>query len=104
MEFLEKLTRDSEFRNTIFKDREEYIQFLEYTIYFYKKVMGKEPETIILSAKLFEYIDSIEKKFNAFYNNKEAHSHSEKPEQFIHLSQGTFRLVTDPDESFLRCE
>lgn len=104
MEFLEKLTRDSEFRGTIFKDREEYIQFLEYTVHFYKKVMGKEPETIVLSTKLFDYINSIEKKFHSYYDVKEHNVTSEAFERFIHLSQGTFKIVTDPNELFLRCE
>ncbi|TCS94819.1 hypothetical protein [Hazenella coriacea] len=104
MEFLEKLARDSEFRGTIFKDREEYIQFLEYTVYFYKKVMGKDPETIILSTKLFNYINSIERKFHSYYDVKEQEPTLEPIEHFIHLSQGTFKIVTDPNESFLRCE
>lgn len=103
MDFLEKLNRDAEFRSTIFKDREEYIQFLEYTVYFYKKVMGKDPDMIILSTQLFNYINSIEKKFNAHYNPKED-IEGEQMQHTINLSQGTYRLVTDPNESFLRCE
>lgn len=102
MEFLEKLSRDAEFRATIFKDREEYIQFFEYMIHIHHKVVGKNPEILIVSPKLFSYIESIERRFSSYYQSN--HQIEEQPSRTLRLSQGEFTLKVDPEEHFLRCE